>query len=65
MYINPFLAGVVRTVFAEILIIIAIAFYQYFKIFKRSKLWIFIIVLMSMLFHFAMETNMTKLIDVQ
>ncbi|CUX72010.1 hypothetical protein BN3589_01525 [Clostridium sp. C105KSO14] len=31
MYINPFLVGVVCTVFAEILIIIAIAFYQYFK----------------------------------
>jgi hypothetical protein len=31
MYINPFLAGVVCTVIAEILIIIAIALYQYFK----------------------------------
>jgi len=31
MYINPFLAGVVCTVFAEILIIIAIALYQYLK----------------------------------
>ena len=31
MYINPFLAGVVCTVLAEILIIIAIALYQYFK----------------------------------
>nr|DAG84251.1 MAG TPA: TM Leucine-rich repeat family 19 TM domain [Caudoviricetes sp.]DAU14443.1 MAG TPA: TM Leucine-rich repeat family 19 TM domain [Caudoviricetes sp.] len=31
MYINPFLAGVACTVFAEILIIIAIALYQYFK----------------------------------
>nr|DAH04391.1 MAG TPA: hypothetical protein [Caudoviricetes sp.] len=32
MYISPFLAGVVCTVFTEILIIIAIALYQYFKI---------------------------------
>ena len=31
MYINPFLVGVVYTVFAEILIIIAIALYRYFK----------------------------------
>lgn len=32
MYINPFVAGVICTVLAEILIIIAIALYQYFKI---------------------------------
>ncbi len=31
MYINPFFAGVVCTVFAEILIIIAIAIYRCFK----------------------------------
>lgn len=31
MYINPFVAGVICTVLGEILIIIAIALYRYFK----------------------------------
>lgn len=31
MYINPFLAGVICTVFGEVLIIILAAIYRYFK----------------------------------
>lgn len=31
MYINPFVAGVISTIFGELLIIIAAAVYQYFK----------------------------------
>ena len=31
MYVNPFLAGVICTIFDEVLIIILVAIYQYFK----------------------------------
>ena len=31
MYVNPFFAGVICTIFGEVLIIILVAIYQYFK----------------------------------